>query len=417
MSERQPDPGAARRTPSLQAGRHGRQNRVSPPRSGAKAFLLALLVHALLVAMLVSGIRWQTHAPEGVSAELWLPADAPEPPAAEPEVRPAPTPSTHAPQLPPRTVDALARRAQAPAEAMDPDIAIEQVRRARAERQRAEEEQKRRAAEEAARLEAERQARQEAEARARQEAEKKARIEAEEKLRQEREREARAAEERLREQKAKEEQARQEAEEKARREAKEKEQRAAEEKTRQEKEAAAKAKREAEAKAKREAEEKAKREAEAKAKREADAKAKREAEAKAKREAEQKAQKEREAKERAQYLEGLREQAGSGSGTGASGSAGSGADAGYAAQLSGIIRSNTVFLVPPGLSGNPKAVFHVRLTPEGRIRSVELVRSSGLPSWDAAAQRGIERSDPLPKRADGTVPDSIEITSGPLDDH
>lgn len=409
MSERQPDPGAARRTPSLQAGRHGRQNRVSPPRSGAKAFLLALLVHALLVAMLVSGIRWQTHAPEGVSAELWLPADAPEPPTAKPEAKSAPTPSTHAPQLPPRTVDALARRAQAPAEAMDPDIAIEQVRRARAERQRAEEEQKRRAAEEAARLEAERQARQEAEARARQEAEEKARVEAEEKLRQEREREARAAEERLREQKAKEEQARQEAEEKARREAKEKEQRAAEEKARQEKEAAAKAKREAEAKAKREAE--------AKAKREAEEKAKREAEAKAKREAEQKAQKEREAKERAQYLEGLREQAGSGSGTGASGSAGSGADAGYAAQLSGIIRSNTVFLVPPGLSGNPKAVFHVRLTPEGRIRSVELVRSSGLPSWDAAAQRGIERSDPLPKRADGTVPDSIEITSGPLDDH
>ena len=208
--------------------------------------------------------------------------------------------------------------------------------------------------------------------------------------------------------------AKRDAEAKAKREAEAKAKRDAEEKTRRE--AEAKAKREAEAKAKREAEEKAKREAEAKAKREAEAQAKREAEEKARREAQEKA--------RQAYLDRLRASAGtptegaaSGGASGAPGAAGgAGTDSGYVARLSALIRSNTVYQVPADLAGNPKAVFLVKVAPDCRIVSVKLRRSSGVAAWDEAAERGIQRSSPLPRQRDGSCPPELEIARGPKDD-
>ena len=47
---------------------------------------------------------------------------------------------------------------------------------------------------------------------------------------------------------------------------------------------------------------------------------------------------------------------------------------------------------------------------------MQLRRSSGIPAWDAAAERGIERSDPLPRQADGSCPSELEILRGPKDD-
>src|SRR5690606_25422326 len=88
--------------------------------------------------------------------------------------------------------------------------------------------------------------------------------------------------------------------------------------------------------------------------------------------------------------------------TAGTGAGGGGADAGYIAKLSSMLRTNTTYQAPADLQGNPKAVFVVTVGADCSILSVKLRRSSGLPAWDAAAQRGIERTSPLPKQADGS---------------
>ena len=58
------------------------------------------------------------------------------------------------------------------------------------------------------------------------------------------------------------------------------------------------------------------------------------------------------------------------------------------------IRGN--LLKPPGLTGNPEAVFMVEQLPSGEVIRVRLVRSSGIPALDEAIERSIHRSSPLP---------------------
>ena len=58
------------------------------------------------------------------------------------------------------------------------------------------------------------------------------------------------------------------------------------------------------------------------------------------------------------------------------------------------VRQNIV--EPPGLQGNPTAEFDVVVIPGGEVLSVRLVRSSGVPAYDAAAERAIMKSAPLP---------------------
>lgn len=63
------------------------------------AFVLAVAVHVLLVAALMLGVHWQSHAPEVVTVELWAPPPprvAPAPPKRAPVVRPAPQPKPEA---------------------------------------------------------------------------------------------------------------------------------------------------------------------------------------------------------------------------------------------------------------------------------------------------------------------------------
>ncbi|MEY4214293.1 MAG: hypothetical protein RL458_2519, partial [Pseudomonadota bacterium] len=43
------------------------------PKGRTKAFVLAVLMHGLLVALLFAGIRWKSQEPQSVSAELWTP--------------------------------------------------------------------------------------------------------------------------------------------------------------------------------------------------------------------------------------------------------------------------------------------------------------------------------------------------------
>ncbi len=66
----------------------------------------------------------------------------------------------------------------------------------------------------------------------------------------------------------------------------------------------------------------------------------------------------------------------------------------YMERIRSKVRQNIV--EPPGLQGNPTAEFDVVVIPGGEVLSVRLVRSSGVPAYDAAAERAIMKSAPLP---------------------
>lgn len=53
-------------------------------------------------------------------------------------------------------------------------------------------------------------------------------------------------------------------------------------------------------------------------------------------------------------------------------------------------------LRPPGLSGNPEAVFEVDQLPGGEVLAVRLKRSTGIPTLDDAIHRAILSASPLP---------------------
>jgi colicin import membrane protein len=160
-------------------------------------------------------------------------------------------------------------------------------------------------------------------------------------------------------------------------------------------------------------------------KRQKDEQARKDAERKAaddKRRREEQARKESDAADarRAEDIRRLQTQAGTSgtpSDTAVRGAATGGrVDAGYGARVAGAIRANTTFQVPGDMEGNPRAVFQVQLRPDCSLVSVRLRKSSGLPAWDQAAERGIQRTDPFPKQADGSCPTELEITRGPRDE-
>jgi colicin import membrane protein len=69
----------------------------------------------------------------------------------------------------------------------------------------------------------------------------------------------------------------------------------------------------------------------------------------------------------------------------------------YSEKIRRKIRSNIT--LPPGIQGNPQAEFEVTQLPSGEVLGVKLRRSSGNPALDAAVERAIHKSSPLPKPA------------------
>ncbi len=67
----------------------------------------------------------------------------------------------------------------------------------------------------------------------------------------------------------------------------------------------------------------------------------------------------------------------------------------YLGRIRGKIRGNIV--LPPDIKGNPEAVFEVTQLPGGEVISVKVKKSSGNPALDAAVERAILKSSPLPK--------------------
>lgn len=67
----------------------------------------------------------------------------------------------------------------------------------------------------------------------------------------------------------------------------------------------------------------------------------------------------------------------------------------YLGRIRGKIRGNIV--LPPDIKGNPEAVFEVTQLPSGEVISVKVKKSSGNPALDAAVERAVLKSSPLPK--------------------
>jgi colicin import membrane protein len=78
----------------------------------------------------------------------------------------------------------------------------------------------------------------------------------------------------------------------------------------------------------------------------------------------------------------------------------------YEAKIRNKVRGNIV--LPPDIQGNPEALFLVIQLPTGEVLDIKLMRSSGHRGYDAAVERAILKSSPLPK------PDRPELFSREL---
>lgn len=121
-------------------------------------------------------------------------------------------------------------------------------------------------------------------------------------------------------------------------------------------------------------------------------------------------------KRRAEELSRMTGAIGSGGSGQAAKSQGSGrADGAYADKIRARIRSNTQFMVPAELSGNPPVEYDVELLPDGSLRGLTLRKPSGLPGFDEAVKRAIEKSQPFPKDQSGSVPGRLTVVHKPKD--
>ena len=123
------------------------RNEFAPPpqRGTIRAVILALLAHALLIALLTWGVRWKRSAEnEAVEAELWsstVQQAAPRAVAPPPPPRPVPKPPTPAAPPPPPPPPAAVQPPPAPPAVKTPDIALEREKKLREQKEQREREQ------------------------------------------------------------------------------------------------------------------------------------------------------------------------------------------------------------------------------------------------------------------------------------
>lgn len=101
---------------------------------------------------------------------------------------------------------------------------------------------------------------------------------------------------------------------------------------------------------------------------------------------------------------------------GTAGGAEQGARTGILANYQDAIRSrirSRIRFDPAKAPENPEAIFIVEQLPSGQISRIQLKKPSGRPDWDAAVERAIAGSDPLPKAEDGTVERVLELRFRP----
>jgi colicin import membrane protein len=80
-----------------------------------------------------------------------------------------------------------------------------------------------------------------------------------------------------------------------------------------------------------------------------------------------------------------------------------GPSANYAGRIKARVKPNIVYQDPGG-AANPEAEVEVRCSPDGTIIARRILKSSGLPDFDAAVLRALDKTEILPRDTDGTVP-------------
>ncbi len=85
----------------------------------------------------------------------------------------------------------------------------------------------------------------------------------------------------------------------------------------------------------------------------------------------------------------------------------SGLSSGYGARIQALIKPKIVFT--DDISSNPTARVEVRTAPDGTIISRKILKSSGVPSWDEAVLKAIDKTESLPRDVDGRVPTPLDI--------
>lgn len=91
----------------------------------------------------------------------------------------------------------------------------------------------------------------------------------------------------------------------------------------------------------------------------------------------------------------------------------SGPSSSYAGRIRARVKPNIVFA--DTVTGNPEATVEVRTSPDGTIIGRKLVKSSGVPNWDDAVLKAIDKTETLPRDTDGTVWTPMLITFRPKD--
>lgn len=83
-------------------------------------------------------------------------------------------------------------------------------------------------------------------------------------------------------------------------------------------------------------------------------------------------------------------------------------DPSYAARIAAKVRSNTVFNASDTSANNPTVEYRIDLLPDGSLRgAIRKLKSSGVPAFDDAVEKAIEKSLPFPRDKSGEVPASI----------
>ncbi len=121
-------------------------------------------------------------------------------------------------------------------------------------------------------------------------------------------------------------------------------------------------------------------------------------------------------KQREDDLKRLQAQAGDGTSGDAERSAGPKVSASYAQKIGKMIKDATIMPPLTEITGNPAVEYAIELLPDGSVRDVRLLRSCGIPAFDQAVRRAIERASPFPPDpATGKVPSSLVISHRPRD--
>lgn len=122
------------------------------------------------------------------------------------------------------------------------------------------------------------------------------------------------------------------------------------------------------------------------------------------------------ASSRADYMKQLMAQAG----TGAANSTGtaaqtSGPSGTYAARIAGLVRQNVIYPEINQIDGDPRVTVLVNLGPDGTVLTAKIDHSSGVPSWDQAVLRAIERVHRFPPDDNGKFWTPMLVKAGPRD--